>query len=140
MASAPARTTIDRLTVTILLAARTTMGKLGNYLRAHRRRWHLTQDELAFLIGYDAASIISRLERDERTITLAVASASYTIFGIEPRELFPAMLESVEKGVIQRMHQLRERLMQRKPTQKTVAKLELLRVALNRMTAIAEEH
>jgi transcriptional regulator with XRE-family HTH domain len=116
------------------------MGKLGNYLRAHRRRWHLTQDELAFLIGYEAASIISRLERDERTITLAVASASYTIFGIEPRELFPAMLENVEKGVIQRMHQLRERLRQRKPTQKTVAKLELLRVALNRMTAIAEEH
>ena len=37
-------------------------------------RWHLTQEELTFLFGYDAELIISRFEREERTITLTVAA------------------------------------------------------------------
>jgi transcriptional regulator with XRE-family HTH domain len=115
------------------------MGKLRNYLRTYRRRWHLTQEELAFLIGYEAESIISRFEREERTITLAVASACQTIFGVEPKELFPALVESVDEAVVQRMHELRERLVQSKVSQKTLAKLELLQEALGRIAAGPEQ-
>ena len=39
------------------------MRALRNYLRVYRRRWLLTQEELAFLFGYDAESIISRFGR-----------------------------------------------------------------------------
>lgn len=112
------------------------MGKLGNYLRTYRRRGLLTQAELAFLIGYNTESIISRLERSERTITLAVAFACQTIFGVEPTELFPTALESAEKSVLARIRQLHDRLMQSNPTQKTLAKLELLQNALDRFPSL----
>jgi len=115
------------------------MGKLSNYLRTYRRRWQLTQEELAFLLGYETESIISRIEHQERTITLAVAYACQTIFGLEPSELFPALFENVEGRVVDRMHQLRDRLLQSKPTQKTLAKLELLQEALGRIAADSEQ-
>src|SRR5579863_5069855 len=115
------------------------MGRLRSYLRVHRRRWQLTQEELAFLIGYETESIISRFERGERTITLAVAAACQPIFGVEPRELFPAIFESVEERVAQRMHELREQLLQAAPTQRTLAKLELLQEALGRLSALQDE-
>jgi transcriptional regulator with XRE-family HTH domain len=83
------------------------MGKLGNYLRTYRTQWQLTQGELAFLFGYDAESVISRLERSERAVTLAVACACQTIFGVQPSELFPAAFESMEETVVNRMYELR---------------------------------
>jgi transcriptional regulator with XRE-family HTH domain len=114
------------------------MGRLRNYLRTYRRTWHLTQEELALLLGYEAVSIISRLEHDERAITLAVGVACEAIFDIEIRELFPGLIQDMEARVIARMHELRDRLMQSEPTQKTLAKLELLQEALTRL-AIAPE-
>lgn len=115
------------------------MHKLRNYLRVYRRRWHLTQEELAFLIGYEAESIISRLERDERAVTLAVAWACQTIFGVEPNELFPAIYTDVEERVAHRMHELREKLLRSAPSQKTLAKLELLQEAIGRISGVSEQ-
>lgn len=115
------------------------MAKLRNYLRVYRRRWYLTQEELAFLLDYEAESFISRLERDERAITLAVVIGCQSIFGTEPRELFPALIDCVEETVIQRMHELRDRLAQRKQTQRTLAKLELLQEAIARLAASPEQ-
>jgi transcriptional regulator with XRE-family HTH domain len=109
------------------------MAKLRNYLRVYRRRWYLTQEELAFLLGYEGQPIIARLEREERAITLAVAAACQTIFGVEPRELFPTLLELREQSVVDRMHELHDRLVQSEPTRKTLAKLELLQEALARL-------
>jgi transcriptional regulator with XRE-family HTH domain len=114
------------------------MRTLRNYLRVYRRRWHLTQEELAFLFGYDAESIISRFEREERVITLAVATACQTIFGVEPKEVFPALFASVEQSVVQRMYELRDRLAQSELTQGTLAKLDLLQEALSRIEAASE--
>jgi transcriptional regulator with XRE-family HTH domain len=113
------------------------MGRLGNYLRVHRRRSHLTQEELAFLFGYLDQSIIGRLERDERVITLAVARACELIFGVESKEIFSALFENVDKGVVDRMQKLRERLSHGPPVSKTSAKLELLHNALSRVIALA---
>jgi transcriptional regulator with XRE-family HTH domain len=114
------------------------MRKLRNYLRVYRRRWHFTQEELAFLFGYDAESIISRFEREERTITLAVATACETIFGVAPRELFPALFASVEQRVVERMYELRDRLAQSELSQRTLAKVELLQEALRRIEGASE--
>lgn len=115
------------------------MRTIRNYLRVYRRRWHLTQEELAFLFGYDGESIISRFEREERTITLAVAAACHSIFGVEPNELFPALFDGVEQKVVQRMQELRERLLKSKRSQKTLAKLQLLQEALGRIAAGSEQ-
>lgn len=115
------------------------MAKLRNYLRTHRRRWHFTQGELAFLFGYSDQSNVARVERDERTITLTVAHACRLLFDVEPRELFPALHASVEERVVRRLHALREQLLQRRLTAKTQAKLELLQIAINRIAALSEQ-
>ncbi len=114
------------------------MGRLGNYLRVRRRQSHLTQAELAFLFGYLDQSIIGRLERDERAITVAVARACELIFGVEPKEIFPALFESVDQGVVARVNKLRERLANCTPAPKTAIKLQLLHEALGRLTAASD--
>jgi transcriptional regulator with XRE-family HTH domain len=115
------------------------MERLRNYLRVHRRRWHLTQEELAFLFGYLDQSIIARLERDERAISLAVVYACELVFGVKPKEIFPALFAIMEDDIVERMHQLRDRLLQSEPTQRTLAKLELLHEALNRATVALDK-
>lgn len=115
------------------------MGRLRNYLRMQRRKWHLTQEELAFLLGYLNQSIIGRLEREERTVTLVAAYACAMIFGVEVRELYPALLESVEQRVLGRLIELRERLAQGAPSEKALAKLELLQQAIRRLEALQEQ-
>jgi transcriptional regulator with XRE-family HTH domain len=115
------------------------MGNLRNYLRVYRRRWYLTQEELALLLGYDAESFISRLERDERAITLAVASACQALFGVELRELFPGVAEGLQENLMVRMQELTDRLVQSERTQKTASKLELLQEALARLAESPEQ-
>ena len=121
------------------ITAARSMGKLRNYLRVYRRRWHLTQGELAFLLGYEAESFISRLERDERAITLAVASACHALFRVELRELFPTLMEGLQENLVARIQELSDRLMQSEPTRKTRAKLELLQETLARLGAASEQ-
>lgn len=114
------------------------MGRLRTYLRTYRRRWHLTQEELAFLFGYFDQSIISRLEEEERAITLAVAHACELIFGVQPADLFPALFETIEGGIVQRLQELRDQLLDAKATQATATKLKLLNDALDRLTSSPE--
>jgi transcriptional regulator with XRE-family HTH domain len=103
-----------------------------------RRRWHLTQEELAFLLGYLNQGMVARLEGEERGVTLPVAHACEIIFGVKPRELFPALLEDVEARVLARMHELRDRLKQSAPSQKALATLEVLEQAIARIAALQE--
>lgn len=114
------------------------MGKLRNYLRVQRRRWHLTQEELAFLLGYMNQAMIARLEQEERAVTLAVAHTCEVIFGVTPREMFPALLEGVEERVLARTYDLMDRLKQSTTSQKALAKLELLQEVISRITALQE--
>jgi transcriptional regulator with XRE-family HTH domain len=106
--------------------------RLGNYLRLYRRRSTFTQGELAFLLGYRTDSIVSRFERQGRRIPLSIAFAYHLIFGGDPKEIFPALFEQVEDGVVRRMYELHERLQGARPSQRTAAKLQLLERALAR--------
>ncbi|HTV29047.1 MAG TPA: helix-turn-helix transcriptional regulator [Xanthobacteraceae bacterium] len=114
------------------------MGRLRNYLRVQRRKWHLTQEELAFLLGYLNQVMVARLEGEERAITLTVAHACELIFGVTSSDLFPTLLEDVETRVLARMHELRDRLKQSAPSQKALAKLVVLEQAIARITALQE--
>lgn len=108
--------------------------RVGNYLRVRRRQWALTQKEIAFLFGYQNEAIVSRFERQERKITLAIGFACQLVFDSEPREIFPALFEQVEDGVVRRMLELYERLKQSEPSERTRTKLRLLHDALARTT------
>ena len=84
--------------------------KLDCYLRSYRRRWGLTQDELAALLGCKTGAVISRLERDGREPSLKAAYAFEVIFGTAPIELFPGLRAKVKKDVIARVRDLYDEL------------------------------
>jgi DNA-binding XRE family transcriptional regulator len=84
--------------------------KLDCYLRSYRRRWGLTQDELAALLGCKNGAVISRLERDGRQPSLEVAYAFEVIFDTASIELFPGLHAKVKKNVIARVRDLYDEL------------------------------
>lgn len=108
----------------------------GNYLRALRRRWHLTQEELAFIFGYTDHSIISHLERQERSVTFAVAHTCHVLFGCGPSDVFPALYQQVETNLAARIRTMLERLELAKQTTGTKAKLQLLQEVSKRLDAV----
>ncbi len=73
-----------------------------SYLRTHRRRWALTQPELAALLGGLSASLISKCEKLTRRPSVDVLIGSEFIFGEPARRLFPALYASIELGVTTR--------------------------------------
>jgi transcriptional regulator with XRE-family HTH domain len=84
--------------------------KIMSYLRTHRKRGGLTQDEMAFLLGCQSGTKISRFERLARRPNLRTALACQVIFGIPAHELFPGMFAEVEKTVSDRARLLSDRL------------------------------
>jgi transcriptional regulator with XRE-family HTH domain len=72
---------------------------LKTYLRTYRRLWGLTQDELAYLLGLESSTSVSRFEREERDPSFSVAVASQIIFGPPPAEFFPGPYSEIEQAV-----------------------------------------
>ena len=99
--------------------------RLKTYLRPYRRRWGLTEPELAFLLGLKSESVISRVERGGRPPTLKIALACQVVFGTPPEELFPGLFEATEQIVRNRAGKLRQKL-QGDARSSTATKLELL--------------
>jgi len=81
-----------------------------NHLGAQRKRWKLSNQELAHLIGYCFKSTISRAERDNRPPTLKFALGCEVIFGKSASELFPSLYAEIEDAVMRRAAKLDERL------------------------------
>jgi transcriptional regulator with XRE-family HTH domain len=78
---------------------------LPNYLQSHRSRLALTQDEVAFLLGFHGVgkeTKISRHERFAKVPTLEKALAYEAIYGRPVRELFAGLYEQIEKEVASR--------------------------------------
>jgi transcriptional regulator with XRE-family HTH domain len=61
---------------------------LPTYLRTHRKRAGLSQDEVAFLIGAQCGPTVSRHEAGDRTVWLADALAYEALFGAPASALF----------------------------------------------------
>ena len=108
--------------------------KLKSYVRSYRRRWGLSQSELAHLVGLKSGTTISRIERHIQKPTLLVALACHAIFGIPPAELFPAVFVEIEEDVMRRAYGLYEQL-QGSKSSATKTKLDCLEVALARAKA-----
>ena len=84
--------------------------KLRSHLSAYRRRWGLTQLELAHILGLRGNACISRFEDGAAEPPLPVAFGLHVLFGEHPHELFPANFEKVEEEVLTRAYELYERL------------------------------
>src|ERR1043166_6090470 len=108
--------------------------KFKTYLRAQRRRWGLTQREVAYLLGYRYPSAIWRIEREGREPTLSIAFACHILFDTPITELFPGLATEIEDAILRRAYNLYERL-QGTPSRTTKAKLHLLEHMLKRAAA-----
>jgi hypothetical protein len=88
------------------------MASLSNYLRIHRRRSALSQEEVAFLLGargMDKGVKVCRDENFTREPSLQAALAYEAIYGKPVRELFAGLYAKVEREVAERARVLRHR-------------------------------
>lgn len=101
------------------------MASLTNYLRSHRKRLSLSQEEVAFLLGVkgllDRGIKVSRDENFVRTPNLESALMYEAIYGIPVRELFAGLYEQMEQEVAKRAKLLQFRIANpRKPQRQEV--------------------
>lgn len=104
----------------------------SNYLRTHRRKCGLTQQETAFLLGLDSGHTISRYERHARVPTLQTALACQVIFDVGPRELFPSLYRKIEKQTLRRICLLTQRLDAQANSLVVIRKQDVLKQAIER--------
>ena len=117
----------------MLLAGTPSMAeRLKTYLRPLRRRWRLTQRELAFLIGIKSGTVISRIEGLSKAPRLSWAVACALLFDTRASELFPGLFSEVHEDVLLRATELYEQL-QGNPSKTTRAKLDFLETVLARL-------
>lgn len=104
---------------------------IHDYLRTHRRKWAITQKELAFLLGHKSPTHISRLEQGKRIPSKDVVLACEVLFGIPPRSCFPKLYANIEETVLARAATLYERL-DNETSKTAIRKKEFLSAALKR--------
>jgi transcriptional regulator with XRE-family HTH domain len=76
--------------------------RLPNYLRTHRKRAGLSQDEVAFLMGCESGAKISRYEMNRRQLPVETVFAYEAVFGVPARELLAGVYEEAEQSVRKR--------------------------------------
>ena len=100
---------------------------LDNYLRTYRKRFGLSQSEMAFLLGCASGAKISRYERNARRPGLDTLLAYERIFGVSIRDLFAGVDEKVGAITEKRARILARRLSAAAPTAHTAHQLDQLR-------------
>jgi transcriptional regulator with XRE-family HTH domain len=106
--------------------------KLTTYLRTHRKRSGLTQDELAFLLGYRNGDQVSRFEWQSRKLNVETAFGFQAVFGVPAHELLPGSFAEVEHNIIERANLLSRRLRLSADTSRTRQKLRFLAAVVAR--------
>jgi len=101
--------------------------KLQNYLRTYRKRSGLSQDEVAFLLGCQKGTKVSRYERFARKPSLETLFAYEVVFGAPARELFAGVYQKVEKRIMNRTQLLTRKLNRATPDRMATRKLEILK-------------
>lgn len=93
--------------------------QLPNYLRSNRRRLALSQDEVAFLLGGESGTQVSRFEHSGRIPSLETALACEAIFKRPVSELFGGLYQKAEGEVAERARLIASRSDKRNSVQKS---------------------
>jgi transcriptional regulator with XRE-family HTH domain len=101
--------------------------KLENYLRTYRKRSGLSQDEVAFLLGCQTGTKVSRYERFARKPALETALACRAIFGVVVEDMFAGVYQKVERTTQNRAQLLTRKLNRATPDRMATRKLQILR-------------
>lgn len=100
--------------------------KLPNYLRTYRKRAALTQDELAYLLGNECGTQVSRYEHFLRQPGLRTVVTYELIFDAPARELFAGVAQQVARVTVNRAYSLAEKLRSARSDSLTARKLQFL--------------
>lgn len=100
--------------------------KLPNYLRTYRKRAGLTQDEVAYLLGNESGTQVSRYEHFLRQPSLRTVVAYEVIFGAPAREMFAGVALEIARVTITRAYSLAEKLQCGCPSRQAARKLQFL--------------
>ena len=105
---------------------------LNSYLRTHRKRKCLSQEELAYLLGFSSPAKVSRHEMLRRHPDLQTAFGCQVLFDAPAHEVFPGFYAKVEQTVIIRAQSLHEKLESGFKSARTMHKIEFLNALLSR--------
>lgn len=105
--------------------------KLPNYIRTHRKRTHLTQSEVAFLLGSKTSTRVCRHERLEQTPNLQTLLAYEILFRTPVRNLFGGVHQDVEQKLLRRIRLLIRKLATSGYSRMKARKIEILNEFLN---------
>lgn len=83
---------------------------IANLLSTHRRRWGLTQRELAALLRFETSDAVSRCERDLVAPNATVLIACQLVFGTDARDIFPDFAAAIEEAVVNEAYALASRV------------------------------
>lgn len=108
------------------------MKKLPNYLKAHRKRFGLSQIDLAYLLGANTDTIVWQYEHEWRTPGFQNLLAMEYIFGLSGKSLFTGLAEEVEKETNSRAKKLAHMLAGRPLNAYRLRKLNFLKSLLAR--------
>jgi transcriptional regulator with XRE-family HTH domain len=100
--------------------------QLPNYLRAHRKRLGLSQEEVSYLLGAKNAAKVCRYERFVRGSSLEAALACEAVFLRPASELFAGLYQKIAKEVAMRAKLLARRNARRKSNRRTLRKHDSL--------------
>jgi DNA-binding XRE family transcriptional regulator len=84
--------------------------KVSCLLPALRKRWALTQGELAQLLGNVSHHHVSCLELEQKEPSMAVLFGLELIFGQHPKEIFVKFFDAVEEEVVRNLYKFQEEL------------------------------
>ncbi len=101
--------------------------KLPHYLRTQRRKFGLTQRDMAYLLGCKSEAKISKYENSERLPSLKTALMYEAVFGVPVAELFAGIYQQAEKETSKRARDLMPKLEQDNSNRKTTRNADLLR-------------
>jgi len=101
------------------------MAQFLNYLRSHRKRLALSQEEVAFLLGVQSGASVSRYEQFAREPSLETALAFEAIFQRPASELFGGLYQKIQHEVAARAQSLIHKD-QRNPNRRTAHRHQLL--------------
>lgn len=106
-----------------------------NYLRTYRRKAHLTQKDLAFLLDEADAAVISRCEAGSRKPTIEFLLIYHILFDVPIAMLFPNQKEEIQEVLLPRIEALVTHLSTECTGHRTRVRIEFLKSRLQALTS-----
>jgi len=104
-----------------------------NHLRRYRKRGAFTQSEMAFLLGIDCGTKVSRYENVQSTPDIYTVLAYQLFHDVPVQELFPQTNKDMATVVARRAHEFSIELAKQPDHPITNRKLQMLKAVIARM-------